>query len=468
MTKEELLIEAQRRYPVGTKFYPAQCKENEKSVYSIVTNTDFKFANNCKWIVSETDENDSINRSDSLKYGTNKNWCRFVYCEGIWAEILKYDNIYKGQISNFPSEIVEKMLYYQEKQGNKRDVSVFEKNKASAVKGFEWDETDEGKDFWTDVINNNDFDCFFEKYPKSNVVCGVTLERGKDYHITEKDNTWIIRFEKFVDDILYDSKAISKTTYYGFQSLKGWGEVSSIKSIRPATVQESKHLNQCIAANKYVEMEKTYEYEVVHCTTQEQWDFVKEKLGYTFLNQWKVSEQDSCIDIIYSGSGAINWFKERNSKVYSFQDWCVKFNHQFEDFKVGDWVVITKSDEDWVEKMDKFVGKCVQITLMTKDGGICFLNDENWNWKYKEGHFRKALLHEIPQLEFKTFVAGQDVSVDVRYIKIEILRNPCQEIFLNSFQEVMYVAKQEYKVEDGYLPYPEPIIDLSLILSTIN
>jgi hypothetical protein len=32
----------------------------------------------------------------------------------------------------------------------------------------------------------------------------------------------------------------------------------------------------------------------------------------------------------------------------------------------------------------------------------------------------------------------------------------------------MYVAKQEYKVEDGYLPYPEPIIDLSLILSTIN
>ena len=35
---------------------------------------------------------------------------------------------YGGEIKDFPPEIVEKMLEKQVEQGNKRDVSVFEKN----------------------------------------------------------------------------------------------------------------------------------------------------------------------------------------------------------------------------------------------------------------------------------------------------------------------------------------------------
>ncbi len=78
---------------------------------------------------------------------------------------------YKGRIADFPEEVVEKMLEYQEKQGNLRDVSVFEKYPCHASPlGFDWDKTDktvEGLDFWFDVIICKKFDLFFSRYPKN-------------------------------------------------------------------------------------------------------------------------------------------------------------------------------------------------------------------------------------------------------------------------------------------------------------
>lgn len=76
---------------------------------------------------------------------------------------------YEDNIKLFPKEVVEKMLEYQEKQGNKRDISVFERfpsaNKIGG--GFNWDKTEEGLNFWTKVIISGDFGTFFERYPKS-------------------------------------------------------------------------------------------------------------------------------------------------------------------------------------------------------------------------------------------------------------------------------------------------------------
>ena len=72
--------------------------------------------------------------------------------------------MYKGEIKDFPQEVVEKMLYYQERQGFKRDVTVFEKSRTA---GFMWKYTPEGESFWREVIRNKNFQLFFEKYPKS-------------------------------------------------------------------------------------------------------------------------------------------------------------------------------------------------------------------------------------------------------------------------------------------------------------
>lgn len=69
------------------------------------------------------------------------------------------------------------------------------------------------------------------------------------------------------------------------------------------------------------------------------------------------------------------------------------------DFKVGDWVVITESRENWNDDMATRVGKCVQITrtksTLASGPAIEFKNDGGWYWCYSKGHFRKATSQEI-------------------------------------------------------------------------
>ncbi len=74
---------------------------------------------------------------------------------------------YKGEIEGFPEEVVNWMLDQQEKQGNKRDVTVFELNAAALREdgGFYWDETEEGRYFCNDVVVSQKFDVFFKRYP---------------------------------------------------------------------------------------------------------------------------------------------------------------------------------------------------------------------------------------------------------------------------------------------------------------
>jgi hypothetical protein len=74
----------------------------------------------------------------------------------------------KGELEGFPKEVIKRILDYQEEQLNKRDVSVFEKNRESTMYngGFDWNLSKEGQDFWHEVISNKNFDIFFEKYPK--------------------------------------------------------------------------------------------------------------------------------------------------------------------------------------------------------------------------------------------------------------------------------------------------------------
>jgi hypothetical protein len=73
-----------------------------------------------------------------------------------------------GDLKNFPIEVVEKMLEKQYKQVNKKDVSVFQEYKCSDTQrgGFRWENTIEGHEFWSDVIRFENFDRFFERYPK--------------------------------------------------------------------------------------------------------------------------------------------------------------------------------------------------------------------------------------------------------------------------------------------------------------
>lgn len=91
-----------------------------------------------------------------------------------------------GNIKDFPIEVVEKMIEEQVKQGNCPNVKVFQDYVTADVNdgGFSWWNTDDGNDFWLEVVGDGNFDLFFEKYPKKNNTNLVYIvgdsEIGKD------------------------------------------------------------------------------------------------------------------------------------------------------------------------------------------------------------------------------------------------------------------------------------------------
>ena len=56
-----------------------------------------------------------------------------------------------GQISNLPIEVVQKMVEKQVEQGNKPDVTIFQKAccEPRCNGGFTWESTIEGGGFWS-------------------------------------------------------------------------------------------------------------------------------------------------------------------------------------------------------------------------------------------------------------------------------------------------------------------------------
>lgn len=81
----------------------------------------------------------------------------------------------KGEISEFPIEVVQKMCEHQVAQGNKFDPSIFQKDCLAGVhvKGFSWSDTPEYKQnvsFWREVIGVKKFQLFFKYYPKKKTI----------------------------------------------------------------------------------------------------------------------------------------------------------------------------------------------------------------------------------------------------------------------------------------------------------
>lgn len=76
-----------------------------------------------------------------------------------------------GQLLDFPIEVVQKMVERQVEQGNKPDVTIFQKDcRATKLEGgFTWEPTIEGDGFWYRVIALRVFDLFFGRYPKDSL-----------------------------------------------------------------------------------------------------------------------------------------------------------------------------------------------------------------------------------------------------------------------------------------------------------
>lgn len=77
------------------------------------------------------------------------------------------------------------------------------------------------------------------------------------------------------------------------------------------------------------------------------------------------------------------------------------------NFKIGDWVTITKSEKNWATEMNKNVGRTVQITGFRNYShtSIIFNGADCWDWAEKDGHFRLAT-----EAEIKAACTSQDSS----------------------------------------------------------
>lgn len=121
----------------------------------------------------------------------------------------------KGEIKEFPLEIVQAMCDEQVKQGNEFDPTVFQKNKYAGVcmKGFGWDDSELGVAVWDSITRNHDFKKFYESLKLS-----VTEESVKKFR--EELIKSLKSIKKEVDVILNNKEGIKEEIRFS-ESISG-------------------------------------------------------------------------------------------------------------------------------------------------------------------------------------------------------------------------------------------------------
>lgn len=122
-----------------------------------------------------------------------------------------------GGIKYFPVEVVEKMIEEQAKQGCQPDVEVFQKNPTAGYdkNGFMWSVSEDGYDFWREVIKKHNFGLFFERYPEKLKLVYIVgnSDVGMDIIKTLEKHGGINRRNHCgcIDNVLYYIEPINNT-----------------------------------------------------------------------------------------------------------------------------------------------------------------------------------------------------------------------------------------------------------------
>lgn len=126
----------------------------------------------------------------------------------------------KGNLEGFPVEVIAKMLERQYGQSEVVDVSVFEDDRSAgeALSGFTWRDTEEGFNFWWNVISERDFSEFYKRYPKAEAPgAGMpSFKRFDPVLVRDKDSDlWQPRvFWKNEDNKLFVLTLTGSCVYY--------------------------------------------------------------------------------------------------------------------------------------------------------------------------------------------------------------------------------------------------------------
>lgn len=108
------------------------------------------------------------------------------------------------------------------------------------------------------------------------------------------------------------------------------------------------------------------------------------------------------------------------------------------EFRIGDKVLITKSNENWSSEMDKYVDKVATLVSGTDGGNFKIdLDDGYWSWSNKQGHFVHIETDEdrLEQAR-KLYPAGTMYNCANSYSDGAIVENP--ELFSIPEPNVIY------------------------------
>jgi len=204
-------------------------------------------------------------------------------------------------------------------------------------------------------------------------------------------------------------------------------------------------------------VEEQPKYEVVHCKTQEEWDFVTEQLKYIWhYSFWSDNKQDSCININVSEKGTVDVYTELNYKILSFEEWLnkegitllkefevmpeefnpnevVKPSINFGQLNLEDWLRETKKLNLSEEKLQDYIGSsgtCSQsVGLQLKGNTVVQKAEILWNeWNGITGECTLT-----PQYPIRPTEAYKMIS-ESECIKPSIIKHKAQLVEVNKKQ----------------------------------
>jgi hypothetical protein len=188
------------------------------------------------------------------------------------------------------------------------------------------------------------------------------------------------------------------------------------------------------------ETTKQYDYEVVHCTTQEEWDFACDKYnkGIYVKEQFVKYGYNTFVMSNFSGWNKKEFFLSdplynKSLKIYTFKEYCDKFGYT-PDFiekeekwipKVGEWIVALETIGDLITK-----NKVYQLKKLDQFGMWHLCDDGTING-YDSSKYRLAFPHEIlnNQQNDQTIDIGDTVKL-IYDVQLPIIGNiPTKTIF---------------------------------------
>lgn len=146
-----------------------------------------------------------------------------------------------------------------------------------------------------------------------------------------------------------------------------------------------------------------YVKQAVHCTTQEEWEFVCTKTGKkALISNYVDYKSESVIRLDLSNAyGDVNWCKNANYQILSFQEWCDLNNYKNPiiklPFEVGDKFIVKSRPDSWCTALGgeyplnlQFPTKIHEVIKIKENSLGITIFDGTYGWAYYPELFEKV------------------------------------------------------------------------------